>query len=1118
MRLVFVSSTFKDMQLERDQLKVRVAPQIDAFLAKYGENVHFGDLRWGVNTSELDSEESSNKVLKVCLDEIDNCRPYMIVFIGERYGWIPSAELLENAMEMKGITGVPSDISVTNLEIEYGALLNPDYEGRILFYFREPIDTKDMDEETRKIYEAESPLHKQKLDELKKRIQEKYPDFTRTYKVKFDKKSQTITGLESLMEMINEDLKRIFELDLEALNKMPAPQRAIMNSEAYFEKFSKNAVSRIGDEIAPFKEELFEEKTWEELTYDELPLLEYIYGEVGSGRKTLLALKYERAKMMGLPAVPYASGFDEFTSGKKCFKDVLCYKLEEYLNKEHLEEYRYEYLIELVDELEQSDKEPLHIFVANSNYQILEIIGYIYGNFLNLYKLSFHIQSNNTKEPEPLPFNGHNKAIKVPLLQPEERDTFIKAIAKTKHKEISQVVINKILEKEDSRSPLYLSLIVERLLMLDHEDFQNIRKLGDGMEAINKYMLSIVEKCGSNIKDISKDLLKELVERTNPEMAKKLIAHLSSPAHLNPSGIEEFFKYYGWPYNDLDYSLFTRYLPSLFAVRAHKDDILWFSNNYVKQAAKEIVEYYHESDLFKEFEDWLNNNIKNNEYIAFSNKALIYLYKNNNMPEKLIETWVNFMNSFPEDHKNNDDDVKIINQVYRTLSECVGEMFEDEIEFNDDCFLMKAANSLAQLVSRDGTRNYYTTISLYLMHFVSPIRSNDQIRIINKYLRKLTILFQSYYDNNPNNDALHFLWALCGSLYMMTYRNINNPDPDDIPLITALYMGKVNVYINGLSDQKAFKLGMFRDLFGDAMKKGIDLALNRHNRPGAVSFIKNMEDRYATLDKVSTERIEKMFNDEDFDISLRDTLDLYMILPIFAGALSVMSHHREELGSQYALDYYFYGYEKIAGFLYRKLTNPFDYNFSSMDTLIYTASFYSYYGSSAKKVDEDLELDEDLLFESIHRVCEFSAIYRDYSRAMIELLRFAAFDIPYDEAMMYHVFIYDRSKYYFKKSVYFDKSFLDALLTYIEIQASKNSPFDKSLKKQLRQDALELIFNGFEKCEDADRDDFIHTSMYSFEKSTNKEVLSAILDYLKEKGYSKKYIKEFKKDATYYMS
>ena len=93
MRLVFVSSTFKDMQFERDELNIRLTPRINEFLLKYGENVCFSDLRWGVNTSELENEESSKKVLKVCLDEIDNAKPYMIVFIGERYGWIPSSTL-----------------------------------------------------------------------------------------------------------------------------------------------------------------------------------------------------------------------------------------------------------------------------------------------------------------------------------------------------------------------------------------------------------------------------------------------------------------------------------------------------------------------------------------------------------------------------------------------------------------------------------------------------------------------------------------------------------------------------------------------------------------------------------------------------------------------------------------------------------------------------------------------------------------------------------------------------------------------------------------------------------------------------------------------------------------
>ena len=131
MKLVFVSSTFKDMQFERDKLNTFVVPLINDNISQFGEQTYFGDLRWGVDTSNLTDIESSKKVLDVCLDEIDNCKPYMIVLIGERYGWIPAQELIKEATITKGIE-INNDISVTQLEIEYGALLNPDYEGRIL--------------------------------------------------------------------------------------------------------------------------------------------------------------------------------------------------------------------------------------------------------------------------------------------------------------------------------------------------------------------------------------------------------------------------------------------------------------------------------------------------------------------------------------------------------------------------------------------------------------------------------------------------------------------------------------------------------------------------------------------------------------------------------------------------------------------------------------------------------------------------------------------------------------------------------------------------------------------------------------------------------------------------
>ena len=52
------------------------------------------------------------------------------------------------------------------------------------------------------------------------------------------------------------------------------------------------------------------------------------------------------------------------------------------------------------------------------------------------------------------------------------------------------------------KKQLYLSLIVDRLCKFDEFDFREIRNLGDGMDAIENYMVSIVDKYGDNIEEM----------------------------------------------------------------------------------------------------------------------------------------------------------------------------------------------------------------------------------------------------------------------------------------------------------------------------------------------------------------------------------------------------------------------------------------------------------------------------------------------------------------------------------------------------------------------------------------------------------------------------------------
>ena len=82
---VFISSTFRDMQAERDHLVKFIFPQLRKLCESRGVTWGEVDLRWGVT----DEQAAEGKVLPICLEEIKRCRPYFIGLLGERYGWIP---------------------------------------------------------------------------------------------------------------------------------------------------------------------------------------------------------------------------------------------------------------------------------------------------------------------------------------------------------------------------------------------------------------------------------------------------------------------------------------------------------------------------------------------------------------------------------------------------------------------------------------------------------------------------------------------------------------------------------------------------------------------------------------------------------------------------------------------------------------------------------------------------------------------------------------------------------------------------------------------------------------------------------------------------------------------
>ena len=130
---VFVSSTFRDMHQEREELVKFIFPKLRKLCEERGVTWGEVDLRWGI-TSE---QKAEGKVLPICLAEIHRCRPYFIGLLGERYGWVPH-EIPQEIMEQEPWLTEHLDHSVTELEILHGVLRNPEMADNAYFYFRDP--------------------------------------------------------------------------------------------------------------------------------------------------------------------------------------------------------------------------------------------------------------------------------------------------------------------------------------------------------------------------------------------------------------------------------------------------------------------------------------------------------------------------------------------------------------------------------------------------------------------------------------------------------------------------------------------------------------------------------------------------------------------------------------------------------------------------------------------------------------------------------------------------------------------------------------------------------------------------------------------------------------------
>lgn len=288
-RPLFITSTFRDMHAERDHLRNVVFPNLEERLKQRRHHLEPIDLRWGVETvDESDAQAKELLVLKVCLSEVERSRPFFIGLIGDRYGWIPPAGRMQAAAQEAGFKGEVVNRSVTDLEIDFGVLSQPEQKQRCFFYLRDPLPYDQMPAEIIADYCEKEPAGVEKLKQLKARLTQALPDRVKHYHADWDHTNNVVIGLEAWGQQVLADLWHEFDQETKSFADQGEPtwqEQECFALEQFVEERARGFIGRhksLDHAIAIATSAVTEGQTWGLC----------ITGQPGAGKSALFSKLY----------------------------------------------------------------------------------------------------------------------------------------------------------------------------------------------------------------------------------------------------------------------------------------------------------------------------------------------------------------------------------------------------------------------------------------------------------------------------------------------------------------------------------------------------------------------------------------------------------------------------------------------------------------------------------------------------------------------------------------------------------------------------------------------------------------------------------------------------------
>lgn len=601
---LFVSSTFADMDAERDHIRRIVIPQLEEFFNPLHVTIRVIDLRWGVNTKDdKNLIDRDAKILKVCMEEIDRSRPFFIGLLGSRYGWVPDDTRIKRSLPQLDMDRChhllqTNEISVTALEFYYG-LFEKSYPSRSIVCIRNEEVNDNIPEDYQKKY-IETQYQSQ-LNNLKKIITDYFHhnnkdellvNYSPTWNGKnLDNLDEFDTKLyELLKRCILEDVgerqqsfENWIEKDIaEQVEFIHQNTRSFIGCESILTELrnnlenTENPIILFSGESGSGKSSIMcqlaneLQKEWKD-NPNHLLLFHSasVSGNASSVSNMLECFCLQISTILNEKYEPVEEGtemsgdeIEAFSSWVSTF-NIIGHEKVNYMSRDQIVLHNFEKLVK------QATEAGIHLTLLIDAYDCFnkhsQLISLKWLSLLNVSTIISTIP-DSSEELQKIP---QSIIIQVPSFNETDTRNMITSLCTNNCKEVHSSVVSSLLthgtcDYLSHYSPLWLKMATHALFTLDISDFEAIRdrQEEDNEAKIEQYMLDLVNEFPNLPGDMFIYLLKRAAENLGDKFVYQVMYYLAASRYgLRESDLSALLKE---EWNEFTFSILRRWFRPYF--------------------------------------------------------------------------------------------------------------------------------------------------------------------------------------------------------------------------------------------------------------------------------------------------------------------------------------------------------------------------------------------------------------------------------------------------------------------------------------------------------------------------------------------------------------------------